>query len=586
MISVAAAIYARKSNSESVSDDAKSVARQVERATACAVTKGWTVASEHVFVDDAVSGAEFERRPALVRLLNLLKPQPAFGALVVFDKDRLGREQFETNYVVKQISQAGVRIFEYKNGGQEVKLDSPVDKLLMSVENFAAELEREKASQRTRDALDRKARAGYVAGGRTFGYDNRVVSITGPDGTPRRSHVERVVDPTEAAVVARIFEMAADGRGLRAIAVTLNDERARAPLPRRAGRPRSWAPSSVREILHRPLYRGIVEWGRTKKRDRWGQRRNIPRADGEWVRVEKPELRIVGDDLWAAAHARLGASRATYLTRTHGERHGRPVAARRSPYLLPGLANCAACGGGLIVRSRASSAGRPRRFVYACNYHHARGVSVCINYLLAPMEATDRAVLDTLEAEILDPAVVTRTLEKAAALMAEPMQERASRHQALVERLAVVTAEVSRLTEAIAAGAGELVPIVKALQEREDERHRIEAEFDGLMGAARLATLDTRKTRATLVAALDDWRDVLTRQTAEAREALRVLLDDRIVFKPDVAAGRYTFEGRVVIGRLISGTIEAGTFNSGGGPNGIPTSLELGTFDLVGLAVA
>jgi len=48
---------------------------------------------------------------------------------------------------------------------QEVRLDSPIDKLLMSVSNFAAELERAKASQRRRDALQVKAQRGYVVGG-------------------------------------------------------------------------------------------------------------------------------------------------------------------------------------------------------------------------------------------------------------------------------------------------------------------------------------------------------------------------------------------------------------------------------------
>jgi len=74
---------------------------------------------------------------------------------------RLGREQFETNHILKQLSLAGVHIFEYQNGWQEVRLESPIDKLIMSVSNFAAELERAKASQRTRDALQRKAQRGY-----------------------------------------------------------------------------------------------------------------------------------------------------------------------------------------------------------------------------------------------------------------------------------------------------------------------------------------------------------------------------------------------------------------------------------------
>src|SRR5687768_9342798 len=146
------AIYARKSTEQHVADEEKSVTRQIDLARACATQHGFDVPAEHVYVDDAISGAEFDRRPGLVRLLNALKPRAPFAALFLADKDRLGREQFETNHILKQISLAGVRIFEYQNGGHEVRLESPIDKLIMSVSNFAAELERAKASQRTRDA--------------------------------------------------------------------------------------------------------------------------------------------------------------------------------------------------------------------------------------------------------------------------------------------------------------------------------------------------------------------------------------------------------------------------------------------------
>jgi hypothetical protein len=39
-----------------------SVDRQVEHAMAYAARKGWTVDPTHVYVDDGISGAEFERR--------------------------------------------------------------------------------------------------------------------------------------------------------------------------------------------------------------------------------------------------------------------------------------------------------------------------------------------------------------------------------------------------------------------------------------------------------------------------------------------------------------------------------------------
>jgi hypothetical protein len=43
---------------------------------------------------------------------------------------------------------------------------------MLSLTAFAGELEREKARQRTYDAMQRKAAAGHVTGGRVFGYDN------------------------------------------------------------------------------------------------------------------------------------------------------------------------------------------------------------------------------------------------------------------------------------------------------------------------------------------------------------------------------------------------------------------------------
>src|SRR5262245_16214168 len=205
-----AAVYARKSTDQAVSDEEKSVTRQVELAVACAKTHGFEVPPDHIYVDDAISGAEFDRRPGLMRLLNELRPDAPFTGLFLADKDRLGREQFETNHILKQISLAGVRIFEYQNGGHEIRLDNPIDKLIMSVSNFAAELERAKASQRTRDALQLRAQRGYVVGGAVFGYRNVPVMTE----TGQRSHVVREIREDEAATVLRIFTMVAGGAGL------------------------------------------------------------------------------------------------------------------------------------------------------------------------------------------------------------------------------------------------------------------------------------------------------------------------------------------------------------------------------------
>jgi hypothetical protein len=51
------------------------------------------------------------------------------------------------------------------------------------------------------------------------------------------------------------------------------------------GRPQAWSSSSVREVLHRDTYRGQVTWNRTRKRDRWGQKRVKDRPASEWINV-------------------------------------------------------------------------------------------------------------------------------------------------------------------------------------------------------------------------------------------------------------------------------------------------------------
>ena len=90
---------------------------------------------------------------------------------------------------------------------------------------------------------------------RVFGYEN--VRLDG--------HVERRIVESEAAVVRRIFELSVAGYGMKAIAKRLNADGAPSPRSQR-GRSRSWVASSVREALHRDLYRGVIAGRRAEAR--------------------------------------------------------------------------------------------------------------------------------------------------------------------------------------------------------------------------------------------------------------------------------------------------------------------------------
>jgi site-specific DNA recombinase len=247
---VIAAIYARKSTEQFVADDQKSVTRQIAHARAFATGHGWLVDDAYVFVDDGISGAEFAARPGFVRLMAALKPRPAFQILIMTESARLGREAWETGYALKQLLVAGVRVF-FSLERRECTFDHPLDKLQFSIVQAFDEMERARASQRSTEKAISQARAGHVTGGRVFGYDN--VPVLDPSGV--RSHVERRINEVEAAVVRRIFALAATGLGQAKIARQLNAEGAVSPRAQQQ-RLHAWAISSVHEVLFRPLYRG------------------------------------------------------------------------------------------------------------------------------------------------------------------------------------------------------------------------------------------------------------------------------------------------------------------------------------------
>ena len=181
-----AAIYARKSTDQNVADEEKSVTRQIDRATAYAQAKGWTVAAGHVYADDGISGAEFIERPGYLALMNALRPRPPFQALIVMEQSRLGRSLDEVPYALKRITDAGVRVYCYLTDS-EVKRESAADKFMIHAIAFVDDMAREQSRERTRDALRRKVERGHVAGGMVYGYRNVRGLLTSPArSSPRR----------------------------------------------------------------------------------------------------------------------------------------------------------------------------------------------------------------------------------------------------------------------------------------------------------------------------------------------------------------------------------------------------------------
>jgi site-specific DNA recombinase len=458
------------------------------------------------------------------------------------EESRLGREQIETAYALKQITDAGVRVFFYLED-RERTLDSALEKVMLSLTNFAAEVERERAKQRTYDALLRKAKAGHVTGGRVYGYDNREIATA--DG--QRLHVIRVINQEQAATVRRVFEMYASKIGLTRIAKTLNAEGV--PSPRGIGQ--AGPPSAIREMLYRPLYRGEIVWNEYQKIERGGTKRRRRRESGELIKLEAPDLRIISDELWQRVTARLKQVQNVFVRKTsaQGQLLGRPAMRDfDSPYLLSGLARCRTCGGqsmpvaGIVGESDGT---------YGCAYHRKRGASICKNALRIDQDVLDTIVLQAMS-EALDERLTEVAIEKALARIRAGDETRLSRKSLVERELSLIEAHESNLVDAIARGEN-MDPLLAKLRAEEQRKKQLIEELSHLMRPASVVEIDEARIKRELQDRVKDTKNLLGRHPAQARQMLRKLLEEPLMCEAFEENGRkgYKVTGRGSYLRLL-----------------------------------
>ncbi len=553
------AVYVRKSNEDARHEDHRSTARQIEQARRYVEARGGEVLPDCVYQDDAISGAEFKNRAGLIRFLDTLKNGKPFNAIVMSEESRLGREQVETAYILKQITDAGVRVFYYMDD-REAKLDSAMDKIMASLTLFGAELEREKARQRARDTAERKARQGFVTGGEPYGYEN-VHYKDGVEvlrGAPH-DYVKRRIKENEAAVIRSVFRMYEVGYGHVVIAKTMNgypryaDQlreffggQSPAPPRKRTG---SWAPTQVREMLYRRLYRGEIVWGQYTNVDRNGRAGlRVKRDSSEHLVVPAPDLRIVPEPLWQAVQRRLQVVNEGYLRDTRRKLWEQPDRGREGRYLLTGLAKCGCCGWNLAVL------GGVRR-VYGCAHSFRRGI--CANTVTQPVAAVDAAFLAALEREVLTPERFRYAVEIAVERVRERLAKDPDCRPMLEQERKGLQRKIERWTEAVGDRdvATVFIPKIKQANARVME---IGAELARLAAAPTLGVLELKRLEREIDGQLVRFADLLRGNVPRARQALKKLLVDRVEFTPVQernGKGTYAFKGELHYGALLRGGI-------------------------------
>src|SRR2546426_41546 len=133
---------------------------QGDLVTQFASARGWTIDPAHVFVDDGVTGATYER-PGLQALIAALAKKP-FTKLVIVEQSRIGRgDAIDTLFVIRKIERAGVEIWESRNG-QRISLQDDASELLAFMSGWRDKSERTKTIGRVKDAAVKRFASGLV----------------------------------------------------------------------------------------------------------------------------------------------------------------------------------------------------------------------------------------------------------------------------------------------------------------------------------------------------------------------------------------------------------------------------------------
>jgi len=554
-VMIRVALYSRKSNEQyGVAEGDKSVTRQNDDGRAFVASKpDWTVVEDHVYIDDAVSGAEFKNRPGLLRMLAALakKPRP-IDVIVMWDETRLGRDQYRTGAVLQTIADAGVKVWYYRDN-REAKLTTAMDKAMEGLRAVAAELKRETDRSTAVEGRKRRVARGVVATGRVFGYRNA--------GTKGGRH--REIEPTQAPIVVHVFEMAAQGFGKRRIADALEAERVPSPTGK------GWADEGVRIILHNELYHGVLVDGKSANVDKDGEAGvKVRRPKSEWTRVDVPHLRIVDEKLWEAAHARMAASSKVFdgHRSRDGRLHGRPESLLARQHLLSGWLTCGVCGANLFVLP--SDRGGKSVLHYVCQRYWKRGKVHCSNSYRVPYEWITSSVLGNFNPDALRAAVSQALLDQ---LYRQPLDPAPEDQRATIDvEVKKLEQEIGNLVNAVAAG-GDIPELVTRLKAVRTQRDAKVIDREALAGT-------TPDFDITDEEAVEEWQRECLEAVEEAleplsgtdpgtaRQILRGLLPGPIAVTPVIENGKavdWTYLGAdATLDRVIAGRLT---------PRGVPT---------------
>lgn len=309
-----AAAYIRVSTDDQIEYSPSS---QLEKIREYAKRNDYILPDEYVFVDEGISGRHTQKRAGFNKMIGTAKSKPKpFDAILLWKFSRFARNR-EDSIVYKSMlrKQCGIDVISISENVGDDKMSVLIEALIEAMDeyysiNLAEEVKR---------GMTEKASRGEPLTIPSFGYS--------------MENGNYIPNPKTSPVIQRIFKDFLNGKGMREIAVDINNEGYRTIRGNR------FENRTIQYILNNPVYVGKIRWTPTGK-----TRRNFNNPD--IIIMQGKHEPIIDLETWNAVQAKLQTIPKTKYM------HDKPAT---TPFMLQGLVRCSSCGATLCNSAKGKS---------------------------------------------------------------------------------------------------------------------------------------------------------------------------------------------------------------------------------------
>ena len=334
-----------------------------------------------LYADEGISGKQIKHRKQFQQMMLDAKAKK-FDKVVVKDVSRFARNTVDLLQSVRELKSYNVQV-DFLNNGEVMEGGS---EFILTILGAMAQQESANMSKRVKFGKDITAQKGRVPN-IVFGYDKM----------PNERYILKV-NEEEAKIVKEIFESYVyKGLGTTKIAWDLNDRGIRTKRDKA-----KWVQNGIVRMLKNPIYTGRVTNKKSEVTDFiTGTRKDIP--EDEWIVVERPEMRIISDELFNKAQEILAQRSNEFKLNNKRE---------KTEYVFSTLIYCKHCGYSFRRMKRKYSETGKEYVRWVCSGRNSMGVGSCPNTTVIDEEELLNAIKVYLKSIIKNKKNFMKAVEK------------------------------------------------------------------------------------------------------------------------------------------------------------------------------